>query len=154
MTARRRLRLDRDAERGSAGGTALEAVLLAPAVLLVMLLLIAGGRYVVGDSKVSSAAEAAARAASQQHTAAAADAAARKQAAAALSGAGLACQNPDVVSVDTAGFSAPPGTPVTVSVTLSCTVSLADLTLPGAPGHRTVTARAASPIDIHQERGP
>ncbi len=40
------------------------------------------------------------------------------------------------VVVDAAGFDAPLGTTVLVGVTVTCRVGLADLSLPGVPGHR------------------
>jgi hypothetical protein len=49
------------------------------------------------------------------------------------------------VTVDTAGFAAPVGTPATVTATVRCVVNLADLAVPGVPGTRTVTATATSP---------
>ena len=56
------------------------------------------------------------------------------------------------VTVDTAGFAAPVGTPATVTATVRCVVNLADLAVPGVPGTRTVTATASSPVDTFRER--
>ena len=39
------------------------------------------------------------------------------------------------------------------TATVACVVNLADLSLPGVPGTRTVTATATSPIDTYRERG-
>lgn len=124
--------------------------MLAPAVLLIVLLIIAAGRYVVGTGKVDQAAGAAARAASLTGSAVDAEAAARQQATQSLTDAGITCQN-TTVTVDTSGFAQPPGTPASVQVTVACTTSFADLSIPGLPGQRTVTASAASPIDTKQE---
>lgn len=138
-------------ERGSAGGESLEIVLVAPAVLAVLLLSVAAGRYVDGTGSVDQAAAAAARAASLTATASAAEQAATTQAAASLGQAGMSCTGL-TVSVDTSGYTAPRGQAATVSVTVACQVPWADLAIPGLPGQRTVTATAASPLDIQRER--
>lgn len=140
----------RGREHGSGGGAALEVLIVAPVFILILLLCIAGGRYVLGSGKVDQAAAAAARAASLTPTAQEAQAAARTQANQSLSDAGITCQDLDV-SVDTTGFDLPPGTPGSVKVTVTCTVALGDLSIPGVPGSHTVHATAASPIDIRQE---
>lgn len=60
---------------------------------------------------------------------------------------GLHCAGHQV-TVDTGGFGLPVGTPATVS----CTVPLADLGVPGLPGERTITATAHSPLDTYRGR--
>lgn len=149
MTTLRRL-LRRGRESGSGSGASLELLMIAPAFILIVLLVIGGGRYVMGSGKVDQAAGAAARAASLSTSADGATAAATTQAAQSLHDAGITCQKMNV-SVDAAGFNQPAGTPASVTVTVSCTVDLSDLSIPGVPGQRTVTATAASPIDVRQE---
>jgi hypothetical protein len=39
-----------------------------------------------------------------------------------------------------------------VSATVTCTVSLSDLLVPGLPGSRTLTATFTSPLDPFRER--
>ena len=56
------------------------------------------------------------------------------------------------VAVDTTGFVAPVGTDGTVTVTITCTVTIADLAIPGLPGTHTMTGTAASPIDRYRSR--
>lgn len=151
MTSPRWSRLiRRGRDTGSAGSPAVEVLIVAPVIILIALLCIAGGRYVLGSGKIDQAAGAAARAASLAATADAASSAAHAEAEAALVNAGITCENL-TVQVDSAAFALPPGTPGSVTVTLSCTTSLGDLSIPGLPGSRTVTATAASPIDTHQE---
>ena len=114
--------------------------------LLVMFLLFAVfcGRLVSVQLDVDAAAHAAARAASLARTVPAAQADARRVAADTL-GSRAACTAP-TVDVDLDGLR--PGGVVTVTVT--CTVPLADLALLGIPGTRTVTSTARSPIDRYR----
>jgi len=56
------------------------------------------------------------------------------------------------VSVDTGGFQAPIGTTAQVTATVTCTVNLSDLAIPGLPGSRTITETVSSPIDAYRER--
>jgi hypothetical protein len=35
---------------------------------------------------------------------------------------------------------------------VTCTVNLSDLSIPGVPGARTITATASSPVDAYRER--
>ena len=140
-------------ERGSTGGAdALEMVLLAPILLVVLLLIIGAGRISVGAGKGDQAAAVAARAASLEHSAEAAQASAAAVAASALTDSGLTCESMNV-SIDTSGFAAPAGTPSSVVVDVTCSVALSDLAIPGLPGSYIVSGHAASPLDIHQERG-
>ena len=50
------------------------------------------------------------------------------------------------------GFAVQAGTPATVSATVSCTVPLSDLALPGLPGAHTITATFTSPLDVYRQR--
>ena len=63
----------------------------------------------------------------------------------------MSCQTVDV-DVDTGGFAATPGTAATVTATVTCQVSMADLSaVPNLPGTITLTGRAVSPLDVHRE---
>ena len=63
----------------------------------------------------------------------------------------------ETVNVDTGeqngtGFAIQAGTAATVSATVSCTVPLSDLALPGLPGSHTITATFDSPLDVYRQR--
>ena len=147
---RRRLAWARD-DRGEGGGTALEFLLLTPLVLVFGLLIVAGYRYAINQQTIDSAAASAARAATQQTTAEQAQQVALEQASAALAAGDVSCQTVDV-DVDTGGFAATPGTAATVTATVTCQVSMADLSaVPNLPGTITLTGRALSPLDVHRE---
>ena len=44
------------------------------------------------------------------------------------------------------------GTAAVIAVTVTCTVSMADLAIPGLPGSHTLTGHATSPIDNYRSR--
>ena len=135
--------------RDERGSVAIEAVIGLPGFALFVGLIIMGGRVEVTRQAVDAAAFDAARSASLARTEDAAIAAGK--AAAADNLADLACTTTSV-SVDAAGYDAPLGTTVLVGVTVTCRVGLADLSLPGVPGHRVLTETAYSPIDAYRER--
>ena len=99
---------------------------------------------------MSAAARDAARQASISLNPGQAQTAALSSAMTALDQDGLDCR--PVVTVDTSGFGVPVGQPATVSATVTCTVSLSDLLVPGLPGSRTLTATFTSPLDPFRER--
>lgn len=134
-------------ERGSA---AIEIVLLVPALMLLVLFAVAGGRVAIAHGSVEQAAAGAARAASIARTAGSAQATAREAARATLANQGLNCTSLTVI-LDTSGFAMPVGRPASVLATVSCTVRLTDLALPGL-SDRVVTASATSPLDIYRGR--
>ena len=136
-------------ERGSA---TIETVVLAPGLLMLIGLLILGGRIALAGGSVEHAAAEAARSASIARTAAEAQADAHATANTSLSQQGIQCVSLDV-SVDTSQFATPPGQPASVSATVTCNVNLADITIPGLPGTRTMTATVRSPLDTYRERG-
>ena len=129
-------------ERGSA---AAELVLVTPLLILFLLLAVAAGRLVQGKLDVDSAAQQAARAASLARTPQAAAAQAQQVAQAALAGQSVSC-DPAVVTPDLGDFT--PGGEVTVTVT--CTVRLSDLSLLHIPGSETITAAFTSPVDTYR----
>lgn len=136
-------------ERGSA---AVETVIGVPAFFLFLMMIVAGGRMAITHQAVEAAATDAARSASIARTRAQATGDAHAGATAALRNQNLKCLSTDL-DVDTSGFSAPVGTPATVSATLTCVVSLRDVALPGLPGQRTITVTMTSPLDTYRERG-
>lgn len=136
---------------GERGSMSVELVLIAPALALVILLLVAGARVALAGNAVESAAVAAARDASLSRTTAGAQAGAQLAAQTSVAQSGLACADFSVV-VDDSGLSVPLGEVGTVSATLSCTLDLTDIALPGLPGTKTITTTASSPVDAFRER--
>lgn len=136
-------------ERG--GSASVEAAVLAVVFGLLISFAIAGGRLVAAEAATDHAARSAARLASLQRDDAAAANAARDAAALGLAEQGLQCVALDV-AVDTSGFARPFGTAASVSATVRCTISWADLGLPAAPGTRTLESTFASPLDQWRER--
>lgn len=144
MTARlaRRLRCPGD-ERGSA---AIEAVILVPAFALFVGLLIFAGRTAIARQGVEAVAADAARSASIARTPNEAQVNAEEAIAYSLANNNLRCTSSSV-ELDVSGLSAPVGTPGMVTATVTCTINLADLSVPGVPGTHTVTATMVSPAD-------
>jgi Flp pilus assembly protein TadG len=138
--------------RRDEGSVAIEAAIIVPSLIMFVCLALAGGRIVTSGAKIDAAAEDAAREASIHRTAASAQAAAQAAAAESLNDQGIACASSSV-SIDTGGLSVPVGQVGTVTVTISCTVNLADLLLPGVPGARTLTSTATSVVDQYRQRG-
>lgn len=141
MTLRRRDR----------GAITLEAVILTPILAGLLSTAIAFGRVAAATSNVDAAAYAAARAASLQRSAAAARTSAQAAAAESLDQSGLRC-TAMAVDTDATQYARPAGTPAAVTVQISCTVSLADLVVPGMPGSKTITGQAVSSIDSFRGR--
>lgn len=137
-----------DRERGS---STLELAIITPALLLLLGLVVVGGRVQVASGALEHAAATAAREASLMRAGTAAQAAASVAAARELDGQDLRCAATST-TVDTSGLTRRVGQPATVAVTLTCTVSFADLALPGLPGARTLTATATSPLDRFRAR--
>jgi Flp pilus assembly protein TadG len=145
MTGRARACRDR-------GSAALELVVLAPAILMLIGVVIAAGRTSSAQSAIEAAARDAARQASIAPDYAAAQADGQASALAALNSDGLAC-NPLSVNVHAGAFlTTTAGQPGLVWATVSCTVPLSDLWVPGLPGSRTMTATFYSPLDEFRER--
>ncbi|MCT9010283.1 TadE family protein [Streptomyces rhizosphaerihabitans] len=138
--------------RSDDGGVAVEAAIVLPSLIMFLCLAIAGGRIVTSEAKIDAAAEDAAREASIHRTAAAAQDAAHAAAAESMADQGIACAF-TTVHVDTGGVSVPVGQVGTVTVTVTCTVNLSDLLLPGVPGARTLTSTATSVVDQYRQRG-
>ncbi|GAB3314330.1 pilus assembly protein [Geodermatophilus aquaeductus] len=136
---------------GERGAVSVELALLAPAFLLLLSFAVVAGRAQIAEGAVQEAARAAAREASLARDPATAATLAGAQAEQTLAAQDLRCQTTSV-DVDTAGFSAPPGQPGDVTVTIACAVGMADLLAPGLPGSVTVEAVFTSPVDAYRER--
>jgi len=135
--------------RGDRGSAAVELVLVTPLLMLMVLLAVAAGRLVQARMEVDSAAEQAARAASLARDPGTAAADADATADAALASQHLTC-SPLTVSPGLSDFV--PGGTVTVQV--SCTVSLAGLSLLHIGGSQTLTSTFSSPIDVYRGAAP
>ena len=139
------------ARRAEAGSAALEAAVGLPAFMLFVALVILGGRLAIANKAVQASAAEAARVASIARTQGDAARTATEAAKSSLANQQLHC-TAATVTVDTTGFDLPVGTPAQVSATVTCRVPLGDLSLPGIPGHRTVSATSSSALDTFRER--
>lgn len=137
---------------GESGSASVELVLVAPVVVAIVLLLVAGGRLAMTGLGVESAAASAARAVSLQPSSLTATDVAVATATRSLTDRGVPCTSVSV-TVDAIALDAMLGVRGTVSVTVQCTVPLADVALPGLPGVRTMTSTASSPVDAYRARG-
>ena len=134
--------------RDERGTVAVEVAVIAPALVFLMLLVVYAGKVSEADGNVERAAADAARAASLRQHPGDATFDAQNTAAANLAAAGVPCLNL-TTTVDTDDF-APGGT---VTVTVRCEASMADVTLLGVPGRRTFTATAVEVIDRFRSVG-
>jgi Flp pilus assembly protein TadG len=134
--------------RNDRGSVAVEVAVVAPAFVFLLLLVVLAGRVSEADANVRRATSEAARAASLRQHPADAGTDAEAIAEANLSAAGVRCSTL-TVDVNTENFQ-PGGT---VTVTVACTTSMADVTLLGVPGTRTFSARAVEVIDRHRGDG-
>ncbi len=128
--------------RGEEGSAIAELVIVAPVLLIVIVLMIALGRVDSAQGDVESAARAGVQAAVVQADPSDAEAQATTAAQASLAGAGLTCTAPQI-TVDTSNFVAGGW----VSVTVTCVTSLADVSVPGMPGEKTLRATSTAHID-------
>jgi len=131
--------------RGEEGSAIAEVVIVAPVLLIVIVLMIALGRVDSAQGDVESAARAGVQAAVVAPDASAAQSQATSAAQDSLSGAGLTCTAPQI-SADTSNFVAGGW----VSVTVTCVTSLADVSVPGMPGAKTLTATSSAHIDPYR----
>ncbi len=138
----------RSSQRGSA---AVELTVIVPALVIMLGMMIAGGRLWFARTTVTEAADSAARAASLSRDAGQAAISARSAGQQVMTTGGLECSN-QAVSVDTAAFSVPVGTPATVRTTVSCTVHFTDILLPGMPGSITLQVNGRSALDTYRSR--
>ena len=138
--------------RDEHGSATLEASVLLPVALAVGLMLAVAGRIAIAHQSVDSASSAGARAASIARTKTDANAAANSIVRSTLGNQGVTCTDLDI-SNDLAAFDTRIGERASVTTTITCRVSLADLTVVGAPGFVTLTATASSPLDQFRERG-
>jgi Flp pilus assembly protein TadG len=117
-------------------------VIVAPVLLLVIVLMVALGRVDSAQGDVESAARAGVQAAVVQADASAAQTQASSAVTSTLAGAGLTCPSPQITT-NTSNFVAGGS----VSVTVTCATSLADVSVPGVPGSKTLTATSVAHLD-------
>ncbi len=151
VRADRRRRAAGASKPGERGSATIELAILAPVLLTLLGLVIVAGRITAAGSAVEQAASSASRAASLARDARSAQASAERAADEALRGQGITCE-PLTSDLDTAGFAVALGSPASVTVTVRCTVPIADVAVPGMPGARTMTAQMTSPIDTFRGR--
>lgn len=131
------------------GSASLELVIWAPVLLLLAAVIILAGRIAQASQAVEVAAAEAARASSAASTRGQATNRAEAAATAALSSAGLRCTTTTVTS-DTSEWSRPAGTPARVTARIACQLALSDLSIPGLPGTKNVSAAASSALDSYR----
>jgi Flp pilus assembly protein TadG len=137
--------------RDQRGAAAVELTLLVPALLLTLGLLVAGGRLWFARTTVNEAAQTAARAASLTRSADSAASAGQEAGTQSLATAGLRCRSTSAL-INTAAFGVPPGTPATVTSTISCILDFSDVLLPGWPGSLELTGRGSAALDTYRGR--
>jgi Flp pilus assembly protein TadG len=130
------------------GGAAAELVLATPLVVVLLLFVVFLGRITQTRGELEGAAHSAARAASMARDPQSAVLAAEQMAGAALSGQQVTC-NSLAVAVDTSQFK--PGGEV--GVTITCTVSLADLGPLHIPNSEALSTHFTEPIDRYEGLG-
>jgi Flp pilus assembly protein TadG len=133
------------------GTLTVEFALLVPALVLLFGVAVGGARVWMARTNVESIAGAAARAAVLERSPQAAIDAAQRLGAMQATTSGLRCITLDV-SVDTADFSRPVGTPGSITATARCEVPLGDVLVPGWPGSVTVSASSSTPLDSFRGR--
>lgn len=121
---------------------------MTPLLLVLLLLVVAGGRIMVARGDIDAAARDGARAATLARTVQQANADATAAIDETLSGGNIRCKNP---SHDVAVGSLQPGS--TVTVTVRCDVSFADLSLLPLPASRTLTAQFEEVVDSYRQVG-
>ncbi len=136
-------------ERGS---MSLELAVIAPALLVLIGLIVGAGRVALGEQAVQQAAAQAARDVTLSRTPEAGAAAGRDTAERVLAGQGLHCTSSST-SVSAAALGYPPGTPGTVTVSVTCRVELSDLMVPGLPGGKTLQAEVSMPTNPYVSSG-
>lgn len=137
--------------RNERGNMAVEVVILAPILTLFIAFLVVAGRSSHADNSTQTAAMSAARAASLSRDAATATSNAEDAARRSMAVSGIECSNLRVL-IDPSGLNVPIGTTGIVSATVTCTVDLTDVTLPGIPGTKDLTSSADSPVDAYRAR--
>ncbi|MEZ5219685.1 MAG: TadE/TadG family type IV pilus assembly protein [Ilumatobacteraceae bacterium] len=135
--------------RSERGSVSVEVAVIAPAFVFLLLLVVFAGKVSEADGNVERAAAEGARAASLRQSPGDAIDDAEAVVAENLVAAGVPCTQLDTV-VDTSAFE-PGGT---VTVTVRCEASMADVTLLGVPGTRSFSATSTEVIDTYRSSEP
>jgi Flp pilus assembly protein TadG len=135
--------------RDESGSVTAELVLLTPLLILLLLFVVALGRLAGARLDVDGAAAQAARAASIARDPATATAMAQQTATAALGSDDVSCAQLHV-STDTTQFT-PGGS---VAVTVTCSVSLSDLSGLRLPASESLSSRFVAVIDQYRSAAP
>lgn len=135
--------------RSERGSVSVEVAVIAPAFVFLLLLVVFAGKVSEADGNVERAAAEGARAASLRQNPGDAIDDAEAVVAENLAAAGVPCTHLDTV-VDTSAFE-PGGT---VTVTVRCEASMADVTLLGVPGTRSFSASSTEVIDTYRSSEP
>ncbi|MGG2463802.1 hypothetical protein ACO0M4_29070 [Streptomyces sp. RGM 3693] len=133
------------------GTYTLETVICVAVLIPFLGLLAAYGLAGIFDNSVEGAANSAARAASQAADADVAQARGQAAAEASLRQDGRNCTSRSI-RIDTSAFATAPGQAASVTATVTCTIPLSQLTVPGLPGSKTLTASAISVVDQYADR--
>ncbi|QSB14928.1 pilus assembly protein [Natronosporangium hydrolyticum] len=137
-------------QRGSA---ALEMAVIMPLFVVLFTTAVVLGRTGHAISAVEMAAYDGARTASLARDAGTAQVQAQATVTERLSDRGYACVGGPEVVVDTSGFAQDVGEPASVTVTVTCRVSFADIDLLGVPADQRMSASFTSPLDQYRIRG-
>jgi Flp pilus assembly protein TadG len=135
-------------ERGS---VSVELAVLAPVLLALLAFIVAAGRAQVARAVVADAARSAARDASLSRDAVTANAVADEGARRDLAEQDVNCTSVSI-DVDASAMQAPLSQSGDITVTITCTVGMGDLLVPGLPGSIDVKATFSSPVDAFRER--
>ncbi|MFE7302568.1 hypothetical protein [Streptomyces sp. NPDC057579] len=138
--------------RDDRGSYTLETLICVAVLIPFLGLLAAYGLAGLFDNSVDNAANSAARAASQAADADTAQARGRAAADAALRQDDRNCTS-RTIDIDTSAFASPPGQAASVTATVTCTIPMAQLSVPGLPGSKTLRATAISTVDQYADRG-
>lgn len=135
--------------RRDRGSASLELVLVVPVILVLLLLVVTVGRYGAARSDVDAAARDAARAASIERTPSAAQDAAEEAAQRRLAERTVVCHD-FTITLEVGDFRADGS----VAATVSCDVSLSDVTGLGLPGDVGFESTFAHPVDSFRGAEP
>jgi hypothetical protein len=129
----------------------MEAILIIPAFLLFLALIAAIGRTALIRDDLQAAAVSSSRGVSLQSTAQKGEQVGRQVVHEHLLSTHYSCQRL-IIEIDATALNLPAGRHGEVSVTLTCSVPLGDLGVPGLPGFVTLKESFTTPIDPYTLR--
>jgi len=128
----------------------IEAVLIVPAFLIFLALIAAIGRTAAVREDLHASVVAGARIASLAPSSQSGESSARTAMENQLKQDGVTCIDIDI-SINSYAVDLSPGQPGEVSASVTCTVPLADLAVPGLPGQIRLTETFSTPIDPYTQ---